>query len=448
MVSDKPPRRSRSGKTPVTLDLAAEEKAAIAEPVRANDTDATTDASQPDQNPEAGQAPAGAAQSAPAAGDAAAPDKEPVTVEAQPGEEVSDGASAKASPQSSDLPTEPQTASPTAEPTSPFGPKKENEPETASSHPTEPPAATTSSRPVKQSPATSSMVAAGIVGGLVSLLLAGSMQYAGILPSLTQERSNSSADIESLRQQMATLQKAGPSQDVVARLEALEQGSGNGGGDLAQQVQALQQDLENVKSASAAMGDNSAQLGQKLQALEQRINQPGREQAIARALAAAGLKAATDRGGSFAAELETYSSVAADDPSLAKLQAYAEKGVPTRAELVRRFPAAANAMIDAIHQPTENEGIASRLLSSAMRVVKVRPVGEAEGDTPEARIARIEERIKNGNLKAAVSEWDGLPEAARTAAADYRQALDARIEVDDLAANTLTRAMAASGTKG
>ncbi len=42
MVSDKPPRRSRSGKTPVTLDLAAEDKGIIAEPVRANDTDEPT----------------------------------------------------------------------------------------------------------------------------------------------------------------------------------------------------------------------------------------------------------------------------------------------------------------------------------------------------------------------------------------------------------------------
>lgn len=437
MVSDKPPRRSRSGKTPATLDLAANEEAVVAEPVRANDSDGSIDTSEPRKIAELNETTTTAAQSAPASGDVGPPD-EPVVIKT---EHVSETSGNTAS-------DEPPTAPQQSEPTTPFEPKAEEPTEAIAERPYEQPSASVSPPPVKQSPATSSMVASGIVGGLIALLLAGSMQYAGIIPGLSQERSSSSADIEGLRQQVAALQKAGPSADVTTRLDALEKNAGNGGSDVSREVQALQQELADVKSASAAMGDNSAQLGQKLQALEQRINQPGREQAIARALAAAGLKAATDRGGSFAAEFETYSSVAGDDPSLAKLQTYAEKGVPTRAELVRRFPSAANAMIDAIHQPTENEGIATRLMSSAMRVVKVRPVGEAEGDTPEAKIARIEERIKNGNLKAAASEWDGLPEAAKTAGQDFRQALDARIEVDDLATNTLTRAMAASGSNG
>ena len=42
MVSEKPPRRSRPGKTPVTIDLAADEVSPIAEPVRSDDTDAVT----------------------------------------------------------------------------------------------------------------------------------------------------------------------------------------------------------------------------------------------------------------------------------------------------------------------------------------------------------------------------------------------------------------------
>ncbi len=69
-------------------------------------------------------------------------------------------------------------------------------------------------------------------------------------------------------------------------------------------------------------------------------------------------------------------------------------------------------MIDAAHQQAD-QGVTDRLLSSAMRLVKIRPVGEAPGDTPEAIVARMEERVKNGNLAAAVSEWNALPEASK-----------------------------------
>lgn len=451
MVSDKPPRRSRTGKTPVTIDLAAQdlvadEKNAIAEPVRANDSDEP--AAEPVIDNTGGPAPADVqaadiapAQSAPAGGEAAAPDPEPANLE--PSKPEPEALASEARPSSSlesevarDDTAAPQTAS--------LG----IEPETFAKRPPEPPVPPAAARTEqKQSPSTSAMIAAGIAGGLVALLLAGSMQYAGIVPSLGPQGRSDTAAIAQLQQQVAALQTAKPPADLMARIDALEK---NGGGSavLTQQVESLRRDLTAAQSASAAMGDNSAKLGQRMQALEQRFNQPGREQAVARALAAAGLKAATDRGGSFKAELDTFSGVAAEDPAASKLQAYAEKGVPTRADLVRRFPTAANSMMDAIQQPAADEGIAARLMSSAMRVVKVRPVGDVEGDTPEARVARMEERIKNGDLKAAAAEFDGLPDVAKQAATAYKQALDARIEVDELATGTLTRALAASGSKG
>ena len=455
MVSDKPPRRSRSGKTPVTLDLAAEDKGIIAEPVRANDTDEPT-ASTP-VDPVADHATADAitqttsaaddapAQSAPASGEATAPDAPPAKLGSE-----ADPASSAGAPATLNDTLKPADIASSEQNPSPFSQAAETQPEapvSPASSTTAPLASNHAGETSKKSPSTSAMIAAGIAGGLVALLLAGSMQYAGIIPGLGPQGRGDAAAIDQLRQQVAALQTAKPPADLTARIAALEK-NGGGNAELAQQVESLQRDLAAAKSASAAIGDNSAKLGQRMQALEQRITQPGREQAIARALAAAGLKAATDRGGSFKAELDTFASVATDDPAASKLQAYADKGVPTRADLVRRFPAAANAMIDAIHQPAAEEGIAARLMSSAMRVVKVRPVGDVDGDTPEARVARMEERIKNGDLKAAAAEFNGLPDAAKQAASAYKQALDARIDVDELAAGTLTRAMAASGSNG
>lgn len=428
MVPEKPSRRSRSGKTPVTLDLAAEEKATVAEPVRSDDSD--TPPASPVSEAPAPVEDAAPAQSAPASGEATAPDQEQAAAHTAAKEEA-------ASPHASETHDRREETPPLAEETVRVS-------ETASTAQTPPPPAQPAPPAPRQASSTG-FLAAGIAGGLVALLLAGAMQYAGVIPGLGPQTKTDTAAIEALRQQIASLRTAAPSGDLVARIEALEKGGSSGLND---QISALQQELGQVKSASDALVDDRAQLVQRLQVMEQRMNQPGREQAIARALAAAGLKAATDRGGSFAAELQTYAEVAANDPAVEELKTFAENGVPTRAELARRFPNAANAMMDAIHQPAADEGIAARLMGSAMRIVKVRPVGEVEGDTPEAKIARIEERIKNGSLKAAASEWDNLPDAAKQAAQSYRQALDARIKVDDLSAATLTRAMAASGSNG
>ncbi|TIT01934.1 MAG: phage tail protein, partial [Mesorhizobium sp.] len=90
----------------------------------------------------------------------------------------------------------------------------------------------------------------------------------------------------------------------------------------------------------------------RLAALEQSVSQlSGKVEAqaaqpkIALAIAASALKAALDRGAPFAAELETFAAISPDAPELATLRSYAEKGVPTRAEIAAEMPAAANAMV-------------------------------------------------------------------------------------------------------
>ncbi|MBP2550327.1 hypothetical protein J2858_003263 [Neorhizobium galegae] len=522
MVSDKPPRRSRSGKTPVTLDLSADkavdqaDPSAIAEPVRSDDTDDTL----PKTVADAGSlAPTGSKPAAPSLGESNA---KPVTAESPAQSVPADGNAAPSLSPASGAPLAdkithsaaasvpvdaekaataaktdttkldttktdtakeaafvtgaPKTSATDAKPEDP-APKIAGSAGPTSVPPGGKPAssvfpgASSSSSGASASPSSSrasaavppaargasgaSLAAAGIVGGLVALLLAGSMQYAGYLPGPAASNGNGavSAEIADLRQQLASLRNApatGTDSDLAARVSALETSIGNNGTapEVTERLSSLQRDIEALRTSTKNDDAAAADLGQRLSGIETRLNKPGPEQAIARALAAAALKAATERGGSFAAELQTFADVAADDPAVEGLRAFAVDGVPTRADLVRRLPAATDAMMDALHQPAEGEGIASRLLSSAMRVVKVRPVGDVAGETPEAVVARIEDRVKAGNLQAAVSEWNALPEAAKQASQDFRRALDARIKVDELASGTLTRAMTSTGTAG
>lgn len=511
MVSDKPPRRPRSGKTPVTIDLPADQAVTqatdasdvIAEPVRSDDTDRTSPAGMTEgasgtpaslslssslssserDKPAADEAPA---QSAPADGDVSAtaiPLAVPVgskdvtdsapktgsspdttkTDTAKAGAIKTDSTTAKAADQKPEPLTQKPSdtsgatsaaasgAKPTGSPFSSTAPASSASSATsarpAAANPSSPP-------PAAKSPSGAALAATGIIGGVVALLLAGSMQYAGYLPGPSRSGgSDVSTEIADLRAQVEALRSApaqGANGDVSARLQALETSIGNNGNsaDVTERLSTLQSEMETLRSATQNDGAAAADLGQRLSDIEARLNRPGPEQAVARALSAAALKAATERGGSFAAELDTFAGVASDDPAVEGLRAYASEGVPTSADLVRRLPAATDAMMDALHQPAEGEGIASRLLSSAMRVVTVRPVGDVAGETPEAVVARLEERVKTGNLKAAVSEWSALPDAAKQASQDFKKALDARIEVDDLASGTLTRAMTSTGTAG
>eukprot|EP00913_Durusdinium_trenchii_P019329 g18170.t1 len=402
----------RVTKEPVTLDLTAEEKAVVAEPVRAIDSDETPT--------ETGS---------PAAG---APPADRATEEPQP-EAPATAADEATFPRYDEA--EPQSASeqePTGYASATVGATPEfHQPE-----------------PKRSGPATSTLVASGIFGGLVALLLAGSMQYAGYLPGVAPSGAPAnpgvSEELASLRQQIEALQtQQTPPADVVARLEALESKTpGESADQSAGRLAALETQLNDVKSATEATAANDADLARRLQQAETKINDRGPEQQAARAVAAAALKGAIDRGGPFEAELQTFEGVAGEDPAVATLKDFAAKGVPSRAELQRQVSSVADSMVEAASQPDPDQGVGARLLSSALSVVKVRKVGDVEGDAPDAIVARFEDRLRAGDFEAAVREWERLPEPAKSASRQFKQQLSARLQVENLVGGTLARAIA------
>lgn len=418
MVPEQPPRRSKTDKEPVTIDLTAEQSDVVAEPVRSNDTDDVVSATEP-------------------AEDVSATAEEPAKPEPEPTDEPASSPSAADEPRYDD----------------PWSAAAQSEPQPATVAPEPEPTPAPSQRP---SPATSTLIAAGIFGGIVALLLAGSMQYAGYLPGATPAPAASntaglSSEIAALRQEIAALKNrpttaAAPDTALANRVAALETApkASSGAGD--QALAALKADLDRLRATVQSAASAGSGLAQRLDQAEAKLNDRGPEQQVARAVAAAALKAGIDRGGPFETELQTFVSVAGDDPAVADLQKFASAGVPARAELQRDFPRIADAMLEATAQPDPNQGIAGRLLASAMSVVKVRRVGDVQGATPDAIVARMEEALRNGNLQASAREWDALPEPAKAVSRDFKQKLDARIQVENLVGGTLTRAVA--GTQG
>jgi hypothetical protein len=297
------------------------------------------------------------------------------------------------------------------------------------------------------------------------------VQYAGLLPTASSSKNNSqeisalNSEVDGLKQAIGKLSTApAPKPDAAleTRIAALETAAKNApntassdgsvtGVDSAsaQKIAALTAEVDqlkaNVTQTTETQASTGADLNKRLDDAEKKLSEPGKDVAVAQAIAAAGLKAAIDRGGGFRAELDTFAGVSPNDPAVVTLRNYADTGVPSRAELIRQVPEVATAIIGASQRPDENQGWSDRLMASAKSLVTVRPVGDVEGDSVDAIAARFENKIRNGDLPGAVTEWNGLPDAGKTASAAFKQSIEARIKVEDLVGETLSRAIAGAG---
>lgn len=316
-------------------------------------------------------------------------------------------------------------------------------------------------------------LAAGILGGLIALLGAGSLQYGGYLPTLGPDRAGESDAVSTLTNEVEALKTrlsetlaetsaASPVdlQPIETRIAALEKSAGESAGATAadsEAVSKLEGDVarlttelaalrEAIARTTEAVSTTESQLTERIVAAEQKLDEPRSDIEMARAVAASALKTAIDRGGPYLAELEAFASISPEDPSLPGLREHAAVGVPSRSDLVRDFQATADAILDAVHQPEGDQGIFNRLMASAASAIRVRPVGSIEGDTPEAVVARIENKLQNGDFKGAQIEWQTLPEKGQAAAADYKRKLDERVSVEDLIGAVVSGAL--SGTTG
>lgn len=318
--------------------------------------------------------------------------------------------------------------------------------------------------PAQHRTSNSGALAAGILGGLITLLGAGGLQYAGIMPSLSPGASNTAieqsfaSDIEALKAQLAAAPAPqatadlGPLETRIAELEKKTAETGNGAAadvsGLDAQIANLTGEIATLKSALADAQQSTeaakSELSTRLDAAEKKIDEPASDVQLARAVAVTALKTAIDRGGPFLAELDALKSIAATDPAVTGLAEDARTGVAPRADLVRDFPAVADAMLEATQHSDPNQGVFSRLMDSASSAIRIRPVGSVEGEGPEAVVARIEDKLTNGDLKGASLEWDTLPEPAKVAGADFKTKLDQRIRVEGLIDATVAGAMTAN----
>jgi len=333
----------------------------------------------------------------------------------------------------------------------------------------------------------------GLAGGVIALLVAGGLQYAGVLGSPgagTGDNGQMQAEIASLKSQLADLGAAANGgaalkgdvdglaaalQQVKSDIEALKSTAGQAGSGealaaldgrikqvetavtslsqnngaaseiaaLTERVSGLDAALKSAGEAATADDGKIATLEQSVSALTSKVDAQASQPKIALAIAASALKAAVDRGAGFGAELETFAAISPEAPELAALRAHAEKGVPTRADIVAETDAVANAMIVAAKPVNEDAGILERLVSSAEQLVQVRPIGAVEGTGVPETVARMEMATNQGDFAKALAEYDTLPETAKAAGADFVAKLKARLDVETLVDKLVASAMKA-----
>jgi len=260
------------------------------------------------------------------------------------------------------------------------------------------------------------------------------------LADMDQRLTALSKAVQSIRQSLEDL-RARSTQDAAEGMAALKQRVAR----LSDTVRSVQGSLEDLRAQV------SEQAGERLSAIDRRVSklnetvlsvrasvnalqaesekQAVRARAAALAMALADLRQALDRGKAFATELKAVRQLSPEPVEADTLAANAKKGVPTRDLLRERFPRYANEALEAIDEPSGSSVIA-QFVDSARSVVDVRPVGEVEGEGPSAVIARIEQRLADGDLAAVVDAAEALSGKAAEALQPWMAQVEARINAE------------------
>ena len=142
------------------------------------------------------------------------------------------------------------------------------------------------------------------------------------------------------------------------------------------------------------------------------------------------LTAVVQSGRPFAKELEVARTRLGERAApLAKIEPFAAKGLPTTGALAASFGDLAPELL---RSPESGGDFLSRLLANASRLVEVRQVGEPQGSSVSAIVARAETKLGRGDLAAAIAEVEALPEPAKSKTAEWLAGARQRRDVDAL----------------
>ncbi len=217
--------------------------------------------------------------------------------------------------------------------------------------------------------------------------------------------------------------------------------------DLKIEIDSVSARLDGMAGEIAAARADFAKLGDAAGAIDRAA---AFERRAAFLLGLGEMRSALAGSAPFRAEWDMLTRLGAEDtkiaadlaPILAPLADLADRPTPSLGELQRNLPARAIAQAaeaeaagDALGQ---DSSWFNRVLGELAKGVTIRPVGEVEGSSPLARLARAEARLGAGDLAAAVAELQGLTDKPKAVAADWLRDAEARL-ARDAAERNLTK---------
>jgi uroporphyrinogen-III synthase len=221
-------------------------------------------------------------------------------------------------------------------------------------------------------------------------------------------------------------------------------------GDADKEVAALRTDIAGLRTALQTLDQAVSLQREQIKTLSDAVGNRGAAEqkalTAARASAvigiAARLSSALDSGLPFAGDLALLMPLIQGDAKLGEiataLQPYAQTGVASRAALAADFPAVAKA---ALADDLADDSFGERLLGKLKSIVSLRRVGDVQGDSVEAKLARAEAALDGGDLAKAVEIVKSLPpQTAKAMSAWLARAethLAAKRVVDQLAAHAV-----------
>ncbi len=220
---------------------------------------------------------------------------------------------------------------------------------------------------------------------------------------------------------------------ITARVDDLE--SGIAGTARAAEVEAIGARIDPLERALAgtARAADIADFEQRVAALEKDPVSARRTAALV--IAVGQLRGALSSGRPYAPELEGLKAIAAPladgrlDSAIVALEARALAGVSTLDDLRQRFSSLAARLVraDALGP---DPGWVDKTLDRLSSVVSVRRIGDIEGTSVEAKVARAEARLAEGNLEGAVASLTDLKGAVSLALEVWLGDARARLAAD------------------
>lgn len=230
------------------------------------------------------------------------------------------------------------------------------------------------------------------------------------------------AALEAVAREKAAAVDLGP---LEARLDDLKKTQGA----LTAHVAALDEAIGAVRADLAHALE--ARLPERLAALEEAVRGNARAIDTVAAVTAAlqPLRDALRAGRPYRTELDRLGRFAPKPPpeGFEALAESAASGVPRLVELQNRFPAAE---IVAAAQAAGGDSWWDKTRDRLAGLVSIRRTGEIEGDDVDARVARAERRLAEGDVAAALAEVRALPPAVAEAAKGWADLAGRRVAAE------------------